>query len=93
MEGEMLGCLVFFFSPKKQDDKVEVGRDADQALQETQYTIFSSPKTEPGQHQGLWLSQHKKREKKKKEVRDEVRNCSTKKTSSPGSMAVSSTIA
>lgn len=68
-----------------------MGRDADQALQETQYTIFSSPKTEPGQHRGVWLSQHKKQKKKK--VRDEVRNCSTKKTLSPGSMAVSGTIA
>jgi len=35
--------FVFFFFLKNQDDKVEMGRDADQALQETQYTIFFLP--------------------------------------------------
>lgn len=45
MEGEVLCCFLFFFFffLKNQDDKVEMGRDADQALQETQYTIFFPP--------------------------------------------------
>lgn len=70
---------------KKQDGKIGVEGDEDQALEETQYAIFFSSPKEPGQCQGLCttfvLSKHKI---KKQKNQDEVRNFSTKKTLSPG---------
>lgn len=72
---------------KKQDNKIGMERDEDQAL-ETQYTIFFSSPKEPGQCQGLWLLQlscfQDIKSKKKKRKQDEVRNFFTKNTLSPG---------
>lgn len=44
-------------SVKKQDSKIGMETHEDQALEETQYTIFFSSPKEPGQCQGLWLLQ------------------------------------